>query len=226
MARFAVIGLGRFGTKLARSLAQTGAEVIAIDKDSKLIEQISDDVALAVRLDSTDELALRAQGIDKVDAAIVGIGQSFEANILTTMVLKSMKVKYICSRAEQEMHGKILKRVGADEVISPEQESAHRWAFKLRAPHISEKLEFAQGFSLAQYTAPPSFHGKNLLDLQLRKKYHVNLIGLRRTAQTTDIKNQIKREIINVPQPDSIINAGDMLWLVGSDENLAALPNM
>lgn len=225
MARFAVIGLGRFGTKLARSLAQSGAEVIAIDTDSKLIEQISDDVALAVRLDSTDELALRAQGIDKVDAAIVGIGQSFEANILTTMVLKSMKVKYICSRAEQEMHGKILKRVGADEVIFPEEECAHRWAFKLRAPQISEKLEFAEGFSLAQYTAPPSFHGKTLLDLQLRKKYHVNLIGLRRSTQTTDIKNQIKREIINVPQPDSVINAGDMLWLVGSDGDLAALPD-
>ena len=225
MLRFAVIGLGRFGAQLARALTRAGAEVIAIDKDRKLVEQISKDVTIAVNLDSTDEDALRSQGVDKVDAAIVGIGKDFEANILTTVTLKSMNVKYICARAEQVTHGRILRRIGAHEVIFPEEESAQRWAFKLRAPHISEKLEFAEGFSLAQYTAPAGFDGKSLLDLQLRKKYRVNLIGLRRSGGPEESGKKVKRQIINVPLPETMINKGDLLWLVGSDDDLAALPD-
>ena len=224
MQRFAIIGLGRFGEKLALALTRAGAEVIAVDKDRKLIEQISEEVTMAVRLDSTDPDALRAQGIDKVDAAIVGIGQDFEANILTTMILKSLGVKYICSRAEQPTQEMILRRIGADEVIFPEEESANRWAFRLRAPQIHEKLEFAEGYSLAQYTAPESFDGKTLLELDLRKKYHVNLIGLRKGGEQGNGQKKIHRQIINVPQPDMVINQGDLLWLVGRDEDLAALP--
>ena len=225
MQRFAVIGLGRFGTQLARALTRSGAEVIAIDKDRKIIEQISPDVTVAVRMDSTDEDALRAQGVDKVDAAIVGIGDGFEANILTTVSLKAIGVKYICSRAERQVHGRILRRIGADEVIFPEDESALRWSFKLMAPHISEKLEFAPGFSLAQYTAPASFSGKTLLDLHLRKRYHINLIGLRRADATGESDKKLTRQIINVPSPETVINEGDLLWLIGSDEDLAALPD-
>ena len=225
MRRFAVIGLGRFGSQLARALTRAGAEVVAIDKDRKIIEQISPDVTVAVRLDSTEEDALRAQGVDKVDAAIVGIGGGFEANILTTVTLKSIGVKYVCSRAERQMHGNILRRIGADEVIFPEDESALRWSFKLMAPRISDTLEFAPGFSLAQYNAPASFNGKTLLDLHLRKKYHVNLIGLRRAGAADEGDKKIARQIINVPLPETVINEGDLLWLVGSEEDLAALPD-
>lgn len=225
MQRFAVIGLGRFGGQLARALARAGNEVIAIDKDKRLIEQISEDVAVAVQLDSTDEDALRAQSVDKVDAAIVGIGQDFENNILTTVVLKAIGVKYILARAERRTHGEILKRIGAHEVIFPEEESAMRWAFRLRAPQLGEKLEFAPGYSLVQYQAPLSFDGKDLLNLQLRKKYRVNLIGIRSGGEGAETEKKVKRRIINVPQPDTIIKQGDLLWLVGSDEDLASLPD-
>ena len=222
MQRFAVIGLGRFGTQLAKGLTRAGAEVVAIDKDRKIIENISSEVTVAVRLDSTDEDALLAQGVDKVDVAIIGIGQGFETSILTTVTLKSIGVKHICARAERQMHGRILRRIGADEIIFPEDESAQRWAFRLMAPQISEKLEFAPGFSLAQYTAPGSFQDKTIIELQLRKKYRVNLIGFRRAETKSDTK--LSRQVINVPQPDTVIHKGDLLWLVGSDEDLATLP--
>ena len=193
MPRIAVIGLGRFGSQLALQLSKSGAEVIAIDKDGKLVDQLAHEVAVAVRLDSTDEQALREQGIDKVDVAVVSIGDDFEANILTTVTLKSLGVKCICSRAEEETHGKILKRIGADEIIIPEEESAQRWSFRLLAPQIGEKMELAPGFSLARYTAPDSFAGKSLIDLQLRKKYRVNLIGLRPHGEITDEEKKSKK---------------------------------
>jgi len=220
--KYTVIGLGRFGMQLARALAQAGFEVIAIDKDRKLVEEISVDVSVAVRLDSTDEEALRAQGVDKVDVAIVGIGQAFQANILTAMLVKSFGVPHIYCRAEQETQGEILRRLGASDVIFPEYESAQRWAFKLMAPQITEKLEFAEGYSLAQYTAPESFHGKNLIELNLRQKYRINLIGLRRADSETE-KQQAKK-IINVPLPETVVYQNDTLWLVGSDQDLTSLP--
>jgi trk system potassium uptake protein len=225
MPRFVVIGLGRFGSRLARELSHAGVEVIAIDKNRRLVEEISKNVTLAVSLDSTDEQALRAQGVDKVDVAVVGIGQDFESNILTTVILKSMGVKYVCARAEQETHGRILSRIGADEIIFPEDESAHRWAFKLLAPQISERLEFAEGLSLAKYAAAASFVGKTLRQLDLRNKYHVNLIGVRHMSETMADTDPHSRQIINMPLPDTIIQTGDILWLVGRDEDLTVLPN-
>ncbi|MBN1845876.1 MAG: TrkA family potassium uptake protein [Sedimentisphaerales bacterium] len=224
MQKFAVIGLGRFGSQLARALTRAGAEVIAIDKDPRLVDLLSSDVDVAVRLDSTDEHALREQGIDKVDVAVVGIGNDFEANVLTTVTLKSMGVKHLCARAEQETHGRILKRIGADEVIFPEDESAQRWSFRLMAPQIGEKIEFAPGFSLGQYTAPASFHGKTLLDLQLRKKYRVNLIGVRSLAAKGPEADKDKKHMLKIPQPDTVIQEGDILWLVGRDDDLTQLP--
>jgi len=223
MPRIAVIGLGRFGSQLALQLSRSGAEVIAIDKEGKLVEQLASEVAVAVRLDSTDEQALREQGIDKVEVAVVSIGDNFEANILTTVTLKSLGVNCICSRAEEETHGKILKRIGADEIIIPEEESAQRWSFRLLAPQIGEKMELAPGFSLARYSAPDSFAGKSLIELQLRKKYRVNLIGLRSHGEITDEEKKSKK-LIKMPQPETIIHRGDILWLVGADEDLANLP--
>ncbi len=216
MQKFAVIGLGRFGSQLAKNLTSRGAEVLAIDKDRRIIEKISGEVAIAVRLDSTDEEALSHQGVDKVDAAIVGIGKDFEASVLTTVILKSMEIGHICCRAERSLHGRILKRIGANAVIYPEDESAQHWSFMLTAPQIGEKLDFAPGYSLIKYTAGKSFDKKSLLDLHLRKEYQVNLVGIRRGSDAGDI--------INVPMPDTVIRKGDLLWMVGAEENLAKLP--
>jgi trk system potassium uptake protein TrkA len=226
MRRFAVIGLGRFGQKLAIALAMSGAEVIAIDKNRDEIELITDQVSHAVRLDSTDEEALKAQGVDKVDVAIIGIGQGgggFESAILTVVNLRQMGVKQIYARAEGLIAGEVFSKVGATEVIYPEIESAQRWAFKLIAPQIGEKIDFAPGYSLARVKAPASFDGKTVMDLQLRQKYSVNLVLIKRGEHATRTKDQ-KGKIINVPMPSTVIYQDDILMIAGSDADLAKLP--
>ncbi|MFI4912792.1 MAG: potassium channel family protein [Sedimentisphaeraceae bacterium JB056] len=223
MKRFAVIGLGRFGQKLAIALSMSGAEVIAIDINREEIELIRDQVSLAVRLDSTDENALRAQGVDKVDMAIVGIGQGkggFEAAVLTVVNLKNFGIPNIYARAEQEIAGQVFEAVGATQVIYPEIESAQRWAYKLIAPQIGEKIDFAPGYSLARVKSPASFNGKTLVDIQLRQKYNVNLVAIKRG----EVAGEDSGKVINVPMPQTVIYENDILMVAGSDSDLAKLP--
>lgn len=226
MERFAVIGLGRFGNKLAIALSISGAEVIAIDRDRHVVEQIRDQVTHAVRLDSTDEDALRSQGVDKVDVAIVGMGQggrAFESAIMTVVSLKTMGIKKICARAQSLTAGAVFSAVGATDVIYPEIESAQRWAYKLIAPHVEEKIDFAPGFSLARITAPASFHDKTVKELQLRQRYNANLVAIKR-VETEGEEAKPRSSVINVPQPDTVIYSGDLMMIVASDEDLAKLP--
>jgi len=224
MRRFAVIGLGRFGQKLAIALAMSGAEVIAIDRDRNEVELIRDQVSLAVRLDSTDEEALKSQGVDKADVAIIALGQeSFEAAILTVVNLRQTGIKQIYARAESLIAGEVFSKVGATDVIYPEIESAQRWAYKLIAPQIGEKIDFAPGYSLARVKAPPSFDGKTVMDLQLRQKYNVNLVLIKRSDEARAKKSE-KGSIINVPMPGTVVYQDDILMVAGSDADLASLP--
>jgi trk system potassium uptake protein len=224
MRRFAVIGLGRFGSKLAVALSMSGAEVIAIDKNREVIDLIRDQVSHAVRLDSTDEEALRAQGVHGVDVAIIGMGQKgFEDAILTVVTLRQMGVQQVYARAESIVAGQVFSKVGATEVIYPELESAQRWAYKLIAPQIGEKIDFAPGYSLARIEAPASFDGKTVMDLQLRQKFNVNLVLIKRSDDTRAKKTE-KGPIIAVPMPGTVVYEGDILMVAGSDGDLARLP--
>ena len=227
MRRFAVIGLGRFGQKLAIALTVRGAEVIAIDKEREQVELIRDQVAHAVRLDSTDMEALRSQGIDKVDVATVGIGQGtaqgFEAGVLTVVNLRQMGIAQIYARAESLTAGEVFSKIGATEVIYPEIESAQRWAYRLIAPQIEEKIDVAPGYSLARVEAPASFGGRTVMDLQLRQKYNLNLVLIKHNGVAWGKKAE-HDSIINVPTPDTIVQEGDVPMVAGSDEDLARLP--
>lgn len=224
MRRFAVIGLGRFGQKLAIALAMSGSEVIAIDIARNEVELIRDQVSHAVRLDSTDEEAMKAQGVDKADVAIIALGQvSFEAAILTVVNLRQMGVKRIYARAESLLAGEVFAKVGADEVIYPEIESAQRWAYKLIAPQIGEKIDIAPGYCLARIKAPASFDGKTVMDLQLRQKYNINLVLIKRGDEAKAITDE-QESIISFPMPDTKVFLDDILMVAGSDADFAKLP--
>lgn len=223
MERYAVIGLGRFGTRLAKLLAEAGVEVIAIDRHKPLVEDMRDAVTRAVCLDCTDEEALRAQGIDQVDVAIVGIGTAFEDAVLATVLLKkNLNVPRVISRATSTIRGTILSQVGADEVVNPERESAERWRSRLIAPRIMERIELADDFSFVQVQAPDAFVDKTLGDLDIRKNYQIQVVAIRRTAQDVDAdgKTRTRQFLISVPMAETTIKAGDVLLMIGSSDAL------
>ncbi len=227
MQQFAVIGLGRFGQRLARALTADGAEVIAIDRNAELVESMRDDVTLAVRLDSTNEEALRTQGVAEVGVAIVGIGEEFEAAALTVAVLKSLGVPRIYARAETAIQGQILRRIGAHDIVNPEHESALRWARRLQLPNLKEYVELGEDHALIHTTAPGSFCHKTPADLELRRCFGVNLVAIKRTVNVqkgTD-ETSSTSAVISVPQADTTILPNDVLILVGSNDALAQLPN-
>lgn len=222
MERFAVIGMGRFGSRLAKLLTEAGVEVIAVDRRADLVEAMRDEVARAVCMDATDEETLRNQGLDEVDTAIVGIGTNFEAAVLTTVLLKQMGVRRVITRATTAVRGQILTRIGADDIVNPESESADRWRTRLVAPRIIEHIELSEGFSLIQTIAPKPFIGKTLGEIDMRKNHHVQVIAVRRRAEDTDAdgKRRTQEIVISVPTAETTIQGGDVLMLIGADEAL------
>jgi trk system potassium uptake protein TrkA len=230
LRRIAVIGLGRFGMALARNLARLGAQVIAVDRNMQLVNEIKDDVDLAVRLDSTDRDALDAQDIDKVDVCVVSIGENFEASLLTTVILRKLGVPRVMCRAQTSFHAEIFRQIGADEVIQPETSAGEQMARRLANPRLTDVIDLAEGYSMVETEAPESWWGIGLKDLELRTKFDVNLVAIKRptVSSSTDgddaTENVAAPEIISVPRPDDLIQQGDLLMLVGSHDAIDKLP--
>jgi trk system potassium uptake protein TrkA len=220
MLRFAVIGLGRFGVRLARNLSAAGHEVIAIDINRRIVEEIRDEVTHAVALDATDEDALRGQGVEKVDVAVISIGDDFEVNALATAVLKQMGVPRVISRGVTPMGAKILERIGADEIVNPETESADRWTTRLASPQFLNHYELEEGTSLVEMPTPQSWVGKTLIDLQLRAKYRVHVVAIKQPPKEGPARH---RSAVQMPTPDQVLREEDVLVLMGKDDDLAKL---
>ena len=222
MRQIAVIGLGRFGSTIARTLSDKGVEVIAIDVDKEKVEDIKDYVSVAVSVDSTDENALKAIGVDNVDAAIVCIGDNVEANLLTTSVLKKMGVRNIFARAMDKLQAQILNYMDVDRIINLEEEMGVMVANSMVASHIEKHIPLASGHSLAEIKVPEKFIGKSIKELQLRNKYHINIIAIKkRIPEITESGERAYHEVINdMPKADDILEDGDVLIVVGTDESI------
>ncbi|MBZ0198464.1 MAG: TrkA family potassium uptake protein [Ignavibacteriaceae bacterium] len=221
--KFAVIGLGDFGMSVATNLAENGVDVIAVDHDLEVIEEIKDKVAYAVRMDSTDEKALKSLGIDKVDAVIISIGTHFEDTILTSVLLLQMGAKKVVARASTKIQEKILKRLGVHQVIIPEFEIAKRLANNLIHEDILEYIPLDENYNIVQIAAPKMFIGKTLQELDLRIKYNVNLITIKRNhiIQDEETGNKItKPRIYGVPTSSTLIEDNDILILLGKDRDI------
>ena len=215
---FAVIGLGRFGSAMATTLAELGYEVIGIDGSQDIIERLADRLHAAAALDATDERALKAAGIQEVDCAVISIGENIEASLLVVMLVKDLGIKRIVAKAVTPLHGQILERIGVDRVIFPEHDMAVRVAHSLVVPNVLDYIELSRDFSIIEMPAPDDFAGKSLRELQLRNRYGLTLIAIKRKTQTGD------GEVTNVsPSADDQLLAGDVLSLLGPNQRLSQL---
>ncbi len=219
--QFAVIGLGRFGYSVAETLVKKGCEVLAIDHDETKIQAISDLATFAVQCDATDERALKSVSAQNVDVAVVSIGENIEASILIVQTLKEMGIKSIIAKAVTTTHGRILTNLGVNEVIYPERDAAVRLAHRLVSPKVLEYLELAPGYSIEEVTVPEKLAGLRLSEARIREQYRLNVLGIKKRVTRMVKGRMVKDEVFNfTPSPDDVVERGDVLVVIGKEEDL------
>ena len=211
MKRFAVIGLGNFGFHTAKALFEDGNEVIAIDTDRARVQAIDPYSTEAVVLDASDKEALKSLGLENMDGVIVSTGTKISTSILICLYLQEIGVKKILAKALDNDHGKILKRVGATEIIHPERDMALRISRGLSRPNVLDFIPLAEEFDLIQVGPPSEFIGKSLKDLNLRAKYNVHIIA---------IKELIPENFVLVPPAGFVIKDSDILIMLGKSDDI------
>jgi trk/ktr system potassium uptake protein len=217
--KYAVIGLGEFGRSAAVGLFRKGAEVIAVDTNMDRVNSVKDEVSLAVRLDATHENALKSHGLGEVDGLIAAIGNNFEAQVLVVVHAKEHGIRKIIARATTPDHIRVLQAVGAHEVFNPEETAARWMVQRLLIQNISNYFELAEGFSVVEVNAPASVVGKTIEELNLRRRFRINLVGIKK--QICDSTGHEVEQFNPVPPPTEVVREGDVLALVGSVLDLA-----
>ena len=211
MKRFCIIGAGNFGFHVASNLYQEGHEVMVIDNNRSHIQSLQEHCSYAILADAADRDFLEAQGVAEMDAVVVAIGERSHAATLTTLYLKELGVKRILVKAVNEDHGRILRKVGASEIINPEKDMALKVARNLASPNILDMLSMTGGYSLNELEPPNSYIGKSLIDLDLRRKFGVFILG---------IKDVLTDEFVLLPPADRVIRDSDMLLMFGKTEDI------
>jgi len=212
--RFAVIGLGQFGSAIARNLSKRGAEVLAIDDSLEKVENLKDEVSHAVALDATDKKALLSQNIQDVDAVVVAIGENFQGLLLCTFLLMELKVKRIITRAMGNDQRRILEKMGVTEILSPEDEVGGNVAEMLVNPNVLMCVQLPDNYEIVEIKTPKEIIGRNLGDIGLREKYKLNLVTILRNDNKAD-DTVSDYHIVGVPNSDTIIKEDDIIVLFG-----------
>ncbi len=208
----AVVGLGRFGASLAKTLEQLGANVLGIDSEGERVNGLAAVLTKVVEADATDEMVMRELGLRNFDVVVVAIGGNVAASLLITVMLKELGVKTVISKASSDLHGRALQLAGADRVVFPERDMGVRIAKNLLSPNLLDYIELSREHSIAEITAPQQLVGKSLRQLDLRNRCGVNVIALRRGTRTN-----------LAPRADDVLQEGDILVLVGTNEGLSKL---
>lgn len=220
-SKFAVIGVGRYGATIARGLAEKGAQVFALDPNEEKIENIKDDVAFAVTMDATDLRALQAQSVEEMDAAVVAIGENFEATVLTCVHLIDLGVKRVIARASGAHQRLILEKIGVTEILTPEDEVAFAVREKLLNPNIVSFLQLPDDHEIAEIRAPQGVVGRTIDDVGFRNKYEMTLITIKREYEVTKNGEDCTEEhIIGVPKSDMVIKEKDTLVVFGTAKSV------
>jgi trk system potassium uptake protein TrkA len=215
MSRYAVIGLGKFGSWVARTLESLGHQVIAIEADGILIDRHAEFVSRAVQGDATDPVVLRGAGVAGVDAAVISMGENLAASILATVALRDLGVHELYVKAAGDAEARALNALGVSEVIIPEKEAGVRLAHRMGATEVLDYLPLGEGHSIQEIAIPPAWVGRSLRELEPRVQLGIQVIAVR-CALT---------EAVHVPpDPDAVLKDSDALIVAGADPALAALP--
>ena len=215
MKSYVVIGLGRFGTTLARQLCELGGQVLAMDVRSDLVQQVAEDVTHAVVGDAQDKEVLRALGVRDMDCAIIAIGDNLAASVLITMNLKELEVPFVICKAHDETHRRVLEKLGVDKVIIPEKEHAQRLARSLNSHNVLDYIELSEEYGILEVPAPKSWIGKTLRELDVRAKLGVNIIA---------VENGDKTNVS--PSADYRIGEKDTMVILGENYALEAVQKL
>ncbi len=219
MKRVGIIGAGRFGMSLAEALADTGTEVLLVDRNSVLVQNALKKVTWSVQCDGTNASALESAGIKECDTVVVAIGSNIEASMLVTANCKELGVETVISKATSEIHGKILDKLGADHIVYPDRDSARRLARNITEHNAYDLLEISKGLSLAEIDVPEACVGKTLAEADLRKKNGVTVLCIRRP----DPKSDRKPMQIVIPGPNDDFKENDKLIVFGTTAGIDAI---
>jgi len=206
---FAVIGLGRFGGSICRTLADEGMEVLAIDSNEERVNEFAMIASHAAVGDSTDEAVLKSLGIRNFDHVIVAIGDDIQSSILTTLILKELGVDYITAKAQNDYHEKVLMKIGADYVVHPERDMGKRIAHNMTSSNVVDYLELSDEHSIVEIVANRKLGGHTIMDMDIRKKYGLNIVAIKRGD-----------DIIVSPLASEMIQINDVLIVIGNDADI------
>ncbi|WP_019536842.1 potassium channel family protein [Paenibacillus ginsengihumi] len=211
-SQYAVIGLGRFGSSLAKELIQLGNEVLGIDKDEEMVDELSDELTHVVVADSTEEEVIRSLGIRNFDCVIVAIGNDIQASILTAILLKDIGVKKVVAKALSELHGKVLEKIGVDRVIFPERDMGIRVAHQLVSPNLLDFIELSDEYTIAELAVPRRLSGMTLSELDPRHKYGCTVVAINKADG-----------VIIAPTAGDKLEEKDVMVIIGTNEQIESL---
>lgn len=207
--QYVVIGLGRFGKSVAETLYDLGNDVLVIDANEDAVQEISNSVTHAVQMNATDESALRTLGLSNFDVAVVTIGSNIQASVMATLLVKELGVKYIIAKGHNDLHAKVLYKIGANRVILPEKDMGIRVAHNLVSSNILDYIELSSNYSIIEIDAPDMWQNKSLKELSLRSKFGINIMALKKEGD------------VNVsPQANDVVEPGDIIVAIGSTDEL------
>jgi trk/ktr system potassium uptake protein len=209
MKQIIVIGCGRFGTSVAKTLTKLGYDVLVVDNDAETVKELSEYVTHAVQMDATDEASYKSIGIKNFDVAVIAIGSNVQASIMATVIAKEMGVPTVVAKAQNEIHGKVLGKVGADKVIYPERDMGVRIAYNLVTPNILDVIEFSSDYSIIEIVALDEWGGKTLRELKLSHTYGLTVIAIK-TGDNINIS----------PYADDVIKKDDVVVILGDSDYL------
>ena len=207
--QYLVLGLGRFGESLAMTLYKMGHEVLAVDSDADLVDSIAPHVTQAIQIDATDESALQSLGVRNFDAAIVSIGQNMRDSILVCVLLKELGVPYLIAKATDELHAKVLRKVGVDRVVFPERDMGMRLAKSLLTPNVQELIDLSDDYQLLETILPAKWAGDTIIGIDVRRRFGISILAIHRGKQ-----------FFVSPEADFAFEAGDILLVLGKKDDI------